>query len=1168
MNNSENSRFKKTVLLTDAPTAHDDFGPHERIATAIHDLILDTDQGSAIGLIGEWGSGKSTVVTILDNQLKKSAENGRPQARVFSFDAWVHQGDPLRRSFLDELVEFLLNERLLGVDEAKKHRDKLRQREETIESDSRPLLTSHGKLFIFATFLIPLGVTLAPSTFTWSGFFSNPLQSISLAFVVAPLLVALGIYVYWRPTWRLWHQAFWTKHRHPYEYDSVVSLFVHKIRQFHETRTIRTSDHTTIEFRDAFMTILSEAFAGRNDKLVIAMDNIDRLPADQARVVWSTMQTFFERPERHPRSNIPDYWLIVAFSESALASRFRTPEETATATQQSLWEKENSLLWSGFIDKTFQTVFRVPPLVMTDWRQYLLDRLAEAFPEHSHTEFQIVSSLYAEIAATPNRVITPRDLKLFVNKMVVLYRQRGEEIPLRMYAVYVLKAGAITGSGGALLADEFLTDRQLDILELDEWRKPVAALYFNVELDKAVQVLIRNRVRTALAAGEEEELATLANVEGFFVVTEEVVGIEKLSWEPEGGEHLAVAARAIGSLSSVKPDEAKRIWAMFRRVVPKIRNWGDMSSDVASGLTAIMANTPPKERATLSGSIRDSLSQCEVPEPKPDAEEKNATAKAWIDAAIVAFTDDWQPDKLGFPIPGSVAFNIDVLELLAASDLPENQVRHFKPSVTREVLMLALTEEAKTGRLRQPPIKFIQLFLSLDSDLNWTPLIDAVGARLSSNETLPAHEVAQAAKLLLALARGGSVEHATKTLENVAIQGYLAHFLATHRTDAEVAVVLLLTMLLMDPGAEQSQEIWQSQNGYNEWSSIIGKPQEHTPIVHTLAKLSIEVGAIEDLIIIAGTHPNTGPLVASVVGAATAEGTPLPISVNAFIDNQDFFQRYADFARSEALVSRMVTETPLLDRLCEREFSLNALELYLWCLEHAPKPAALHFTTFLVKGLRTLDMSTWTETLSHDTESSRHLANLCRALKGKRAAVNLTVPLHDALRDVASNARSGAMSVTDSLKGKVTSLIPCLQLGSRRTLASNLVDDLYDSGDATQIEPVLDVFGIFIRESGALSKEPDKTVRRVFAPIASAPTELTALWLSLVINNDQTILENSDSDSQQDFKDRISETLSGSNLSDGIRTPLNEIAKVLGLPTPKEVKPVPEEAEEVEKESE
>lgn len=88
-----------TRTIDDAPASADVFGSHAPIAAAIRELITTEPGGRTIGLEGGWGSGKSTVVRLLNDQLDGS------DTQVVVFDAWAHEGDPLRRSFLETLIK-------------------------------------------------------------------------------------------------------------------------------------------------------------------------------------------------------------------------------------------------------------------------------------------------------------------------------------------------------------------------------------------------------------------------------------------------------------------------------------------------------------------------------------------------------------------------------------------------------------------------------------------------------------------------------------------------------------------------------------------------------------------------------------------------------------------------------------------------------------------------------------------------------------------------------------------------------------------------------------------------------------------------------------------------------------------------------------------------------
>jgi ABC-type transporter Mla maintaining outer membrane lipid asymmetry ATPase subunit MlaF len=82
---------RTTNLLSDAPADEDAFkgGGHERVANALASLIRDEEGGKAVALQGPYGSGKSTVIEILDDKIEDDGET-----RIFTCDAWEHQGDP------------------------------------------------------------------------------------------------------------------------------------------------------------------------------------------------------------------------------------------------------------------------------------------------------------------------------------------------------------------------------------------------------------------------------------------------------------------------------------------------------------------------------------------------------------------------------------------------------------------------------------------------------------------------------------------------------------------------------------------------------------------------------------------------------------------------------------------------------------------------------------------------------------------------------------------------------------------------------------------------------------------------------------------------------------------------------------------------------------------
>ncbi len=143
-----------TRLLSDAPTRKDAFS-HASVADAIAELVTTEIGAKCIGLTGTWGSGKSSVVEILRHKL---SELGHGNLDVFVFDAWAHQGDPLRRSFLEQLINRLSSIRWLKHPEYwEGKKEELARRTQVTSTTSQPQLTFLGGAFAITLLLLPLG---------------------------------------------------------------------------------------------------------------------------------------------------------------------------------------------------------------------------------------------------------------------------------------------------------------------------------------------------------------------------------------------------------------------------------------------------------------------------------------------------------------------------------------------------------------------------------------------------------------------------------------------------------------------------------------------------------------------------------------------------------------------------------------------------------------------------------------------------------------------------------------------------------------------------------------------------------------------------------------------------------------------------------------------------
>jgi len=152
---------RRAHLIDDTPTTTDKFDSHTRIAKAIETLIRENDGGKTISIRGSWGSGKSTVIKLLKQRLQHDKKY-----QIVSYDAWVHSGDPLRRAFLCNLIDTLLEDKgWLTEDKqqsAQKYWDEqksiLARKTKTSRKTTTPTFTDWGKFFLGATLLWPISI--------------------------------------------------------------------------------------------------------------------------------------------------------------------------------------------------------------------------------------------------------------------------------------------------------------------------------------------------------------------------------------------------------------------------------------------------------------------------------------------------------------------------------------------------------------------------------------------------------------------------------------------------------------------------------------------------------------------------------------------------------------------------------------------------------------------------------------------------------------------------------------------------------------------------------------------------------------------------------------------------------------------------------------------------
>ena len=424
-----NNKYPQFISNLPCGEDHTEGKSQEHLAVAIAEHIISTDSkkenqlSRIIGLKGEWGTGKSNVIKILDkpNEELQKAHNVLKQIKdgyhIFEYDAWGHQEDLQRRSFLENLTRNLITEKILygkTIIETKKGEqnnvswdEKLKYLLATkreFETETRPKLNDSFVIAVLVAIFTPICAIIANvdciSQIWW----------LSIVITIFPLLIAsIALLI--------------IKCKHKWSiktvFQEIVSIYSGKIQNDVSSEIVSEDEPSVSDFKK-WMEDISNHLSTSNKKLIVVYDNMDRLPADKVKELWSSIHTFFAE------KGFPNIWVIIPFDEKHLSCAFGESEEKEQLTKH-------------FISKTFPVVYRVTPPVITDYKELFDNLYSQAFGE---TEEKNREKIYRILRLEkPNATI--REMIEFINSLVALKQIWREDIDLLYCAVFKLKENDI-----------------------------------------------------------------------------------------------------------------------------------------------------------------------------------------------------------------------------------------------------------------------------------------------------------------------------------------------------------------------------------------------------------------------------------------------------------------------------------------------------------------------------------------------------------------------------------------------------------------------------------------------------------------------------------------------------------------------------------------------------
>jgi hypothetical protein len=1133
-----------TYLLADAPTRQDAFG-HSKVAEAIAELVTTENGAKCIGLTGSWGSGKSSVVEILREKLTKA--DGANCAE-FVFDAWAHQGDPLRRSFLEQLIDKLVSiEWLKNPNEWKERKQELARRVEVTNTTSQPQLTTLGGIFALTVLLLPLAYQLfvqyPPKDST------HPhLWKIALFLILLPPLEVAAAWVAWRPTWKIWRGAFWTTHRKPHNKKSLLALFLNKSQERTESNTIRTPDPTSVEFQQLFGELMGDALQSPNRRLLIVVDNLDRIDVRDALAIWATLQTFFDFEAHGDTSFLNRLWLLLPFDETAIRKLWTRGESPSTSPDTG---SDDSLeLARSFVDKTFQITFRVAPPVLSDWHEFLKRQLKVAFPNHTDEEFHKIYRIYDLCAVTASRAPTPRDIKLFVNRVGAIHRLWQDEITLAVQALYVLlsRKGRMLAEDLALKKDEEILGNVPNDMVGRNWREGLAAIHFNVRKDRALQVVIGGQIKDALMQDDGETFKKLAAIPGFTGVLEKQMEASSPNWAKGETRNLAIAASLVATVPAAEDPSLARTWNLLRRGAEGAGSWLRFDERSADGIIQIFRRFPDTSLLTaLMGSVTKSIHVGTVAEP--------ADINAWLDGVFAILralkTDYATTIHSSLMVPGSSAEYITTMDVASTRVDDGELLSYLRPQASRRVILDQINKVVADGNFEGSFLRIVNAMRNVEGDWPWDKLIESASGRLKTTTGMKPTELRALLETLF------GISEAKDNLADLARGGFISLHLQYTLEDPKATALCMIPMLEAVPdGNIQAVPHAFSRTGVNTYNEILGDQRETV-----LAPFCDYVAAYNkfDLLYDAPARAGrTAPFCyAALKRLAEAENAFEHFPPARIIGNQEQLRTALGGELFDGLIIKSVAKSSLAAALVTHGFSPDLARLYGRVLDLDGHNTA--YIEFLIAGAKSLDKSAWLSALMNENE----LLDLLVKITGGGSTMGLGVEFEDALVDHARQLAEGKSKV-ERLPSRWDAIFESLEHHLQDAALGKILEILFTSREPT--DAILDLYGAKLHGPSLLSDIADRVVLILFPKFIERLRVAELQWCCKVLESNPNLLTEVSESTRTDLAARLIGAGQQQATGAEVQTAVQKLASLAGVNLAKaakepEEKPIPPEEE-------
>lgn len=486
---------------------------HDRVAQAIHDYISSRKNHRVIGLDGEFGSGKSSILQMLEKKIKDKGS----KSVLWIFDCEQNYQGSIKSNFIelftDQVTDLLTK---VGdkdaIPEVLKTRDIALGRHFSYTKDTRSHISVWAVLLIASGVLSPtfirdyLPQLRASAELPWWQ------HLFYLGTSLAPVIILILAY-------------FFNGKEQTGKKRWNISSLLKGSSDDQITETIEISKE--VSPLDLKRALRNHLHAVKEHHFIIVIDNLDRLPRDVLRSVWSDLEIFTSVTGTENLS------VIVPFCSTKVSKYLNG-------------DTEHSYDSKDFIAKKFPVVFRTPPIITSGWKDAFRALWSETFGPASQSDADTCSIILQRHSPMAGGLVTPRLQKRFINDIATTMLVTAGQPSAVCIAAYIavckynnipietlLKEPSAPATDSATPTDKadekelkeitslnlVRTRRTLQTLfgeDMDQgWPIQILQIHFQTSPDIAIAELIDQPLANAIESQDGKKLASLVPYFGF-----------------------------------------------------------------------------------------------------------------------------------------------------------------------------------------------------------------------------------------------------------------------------------------------------------------------------------------------------------------------------------------------------------------------------------------------------------------------------------------------------------------------------------------------------------------------------------------------------------------------------------------------------------------------------